>query len=475
VIYGEANLKPEGDQKQAIDSILSKFPGGGEAGDKLKDLIEKGLRESDAPISFKKDIEPWLGDEAAFFATGIGQNGQLEASAALIATTDEDKARTRSRSPRRARPDAHYKDVDYLTDELRRGGRGVRRLPRARHRGRREGRHRREQGRAEPVRRRRLQEGHRDAASDRLGLFYVNSPEFLHARGRAGARMPDSFKKFFQEPVVATVDADDDGVVVEAQRPAQLARSFAFFGEASDVLGDLPADSWVALGQKDLGKLIELLRRRLRRRGRRPRRDRGAVQGGHGARPPAGRALVDGRLRHLRARHQPASLDGALVVQTSDEASRSASCAALARTREDAGRHRARRSSDAPGGTRASRSWPVPKPIHAFVESGKAGVRLRRRGGEGRGEPGHKLGDSPDFTSVKDSLGDYNVSLYVLVKPILDLVDSTAAAQRRRLAEGQALPRAAERAGGRHLGQRRRPQVGVQARREVARLVTTPG
>jgi hypothetical protein len=29
---------------------------------------------------------------------------------------------------------------------------------------------------------------------------------------------------------------------------------------------------------------------------------------------------------------------------------------------------------------------------------------------------------------VKDSLGDYNVSLYVLVKPILDLVDSTAAA-----------------------------------------------
>jgi len=31
VMYGEANLKPEGDQKQAIDSILSKFPGGGEA------------------------------------------------------------------------------------------------------------------------------------------------------------------------------------------------------------------------------------------------------------------------------------------------------------------------------------------------------------------------------------------------------------------------------------------------------------
>ena len=29
VIYGEATLKPEGDQKEAIDTILSKFPGGG--------------------------------------------------------------------------------------------------------------------------------------------------------------------------------------------------------------------------------------------------------------------------------------------------------------------------------------------------------------------------------------------------------------------------------------------------------------
>src|SRR5215208_1428458 len=57
VMYGEATLKPEGDQKEAIDAILAKFPGGGQAGDKLKDLIEK---ESDAPINFKEDIQPWL-------------------------------------------------------------------------------------------------------------------------------------------------------------------------------------------------------------------------------------------------------------------------------------------------------------------------------------------------------------------------------------------------------------------------------
>ena len=79
LMYGEATLDPEGDEKEAIDSILAKFPGGGEAGDKLKELIEKGLRESDAPISFKDDIEPWLGDEAGFFASAVGSDNEPSA------------------------------------------------------------------------------------------------------------------------------------------------------------------------------------------------------------------------------------------------------------------------------------------------------------------------------------------------------------------------------------------------------------
>src|SRR5919198_3219471 len=70
-LYGEATLEPKGDQKAAVDSILAKFPGGGQAGEKLKEAIEKGLRESDAGITFKDDIEPWLGDEAAYFARGL--------------------------------------------------------------------------------------------------------------------------------------------------------------------------------------------------------------------------------------------------------------------------------------------------------------------------------------------------------------------------------------------------------------------
>src|SRR5215207_4153618 len=91
-VYGAATIKPEGDQKRAVDTILSKFPGGGEAGDKLKGLLEKAFRESDPPLSFKDDIEPWLGDEVAFFVSDLDTQAGKVAAAALIATDDEDQA-----------------------------------------------------------------------------------------------------------------------------------------------------------------------------------------------------------------------------------------------------------------------------------------------------------------------------------------------------------------------------------------------
>src|SRR5918995_3594375 len=115
--YGEATLKPEGEQKEAIDAILAKFPGGGGAGDKLKELLDKALRESDARVSFSKDIEPWLGDEAAFFVSGMGNDGNFKATAALVATEDEDAAlETVEKTGEGQIERKTHKEVEYLTD-----------------------------------------------------------------------------------------------------------------------------------------------------------------------------------------------------------------------------------------------------------------------------------------------------------------------------------------------------------------------
>jgi len=426
VMYAEANLAPEGDQKQAIDSILSKFPGGGEAGDKLKDLIEKGLRESDAPISFKKDIEPWLGDEAAFFVGGIAQSGDAKASAALVATTDEDRARDTLEKSAEGRLTKHdYKDVEYLTDDSDQAGAvfdgflvlGTEDGVKAAIDTSKDGRKLSDDEN--------YKKAIEDAASDRLGFFYVNSPELVNAMREVGTPLPESFRKFFKEPVAATVDADDDGVVFEADVPAELAQSFAFLGQASDVLGDLPADSWLAVGQKDFGKLLDFYANAF-----------AGVAGGRDAIEGQFKAATGLDLQQdvlswmgdfgifVRGTSLT-SLDGAFVVQTSDEAASARLLSAverLARTQMDSGTDIERRS-----GGFTVRIANVPKPIHAFVQAGKVVFAYGDAAAKDAVSAADRLGDSPDFTAARDSLGDYDVSSYVLVKPILGLIDSTAA------------------------------------------------
>ena len=105
---------------------------------------------------------------------------------------------------------------------------------------------------------------------------------------------------------MATVDADDDGVVVEANVPPELARSFAFFGEGSDLLVDLPADSWVPWARGP-GKLLEFYVDAYA--GVAGGRDaiEGQFKAATGLDLQTGRPVVDGRLRRLRPRHRLAS------------------------------------------------------------------------------------------------------------------------------------------------------------------------
>ena len=240
VLYGEATLEPEGDQKEAIDAILSKFPGGGQAGDKLKDLIEKGLRESDAPVSFKEDIEPWLGDEAAFFVSNLSPTGEDADAAGLIATDDEDQAQAAlEKSAEGKKTKKTYKDVEYLTDESGEAGavfdgflvlgteRGVKAAIDTSKGG---------QNLSDDEDYDKALDG---ASDDRLGLFYVNSQQVLKAMPQ-GAALPESFEQYFKEPFIGTFDADEDGVLFEATIPEQLAKTFAFFGQGSDLLTDMP-------------------------------------------------------------------------------------------------------------------------------------------------------------------------------------------------------------------------------------------
>jgi Protein of unknown function (DUF3352) len=427
IVYAEATLDPSGDQQQAIDSILSKFPGGGEAGDKLKELIEKGLRESDAPISFKEDIEPWLGDEAAFFATTIGSGNDPSGGAALIATDDEEKAEAALEKSAEGKITRHdYKDVEYLTDDSSEAGavfdgflvlgsepavkaaidtsKGGKKL-------------------SDDERYRNTLE---DVSEDRLGLVYVNSPEFLKS-AQAMTSVPQSFKKFFEKPFAATVDADNDGVTFEGKVPAETAQTFGFVGKGSDLLDELPGDSWLAMAQTDFGKLIDFYVDVF-----------AGVAGGRDTIEQQFHAATGLDLQKdviawmgdfgIFVRGTSLSdLDGALIIETSDEAASGRFIDALARIARQQGAESGIKV--APRGDGYAISGPsIPKPIEFFQRDGRVVLAYGVEAAKDAIDPGEKLGDSPDFTSVRDSLGDYDVSFYVLMQPIFDLIDSTGAA-----------------------------------------------
>lgn len=430
-VYGEFTLEPEGDQKDAVDSILSKFPGGGQAGEKLKELIEKGLRESDAPVSFEEDIEPWLGDEAAFFASGMTESGGFRSGAALVATDDEDAsvdALEKSAEGELRRED--YKGTEILRDESDEAAAVV-------------------DGYlvlgSEPAVKAVIdttEDGTPlseddayssaidDAADDRLGLIYVNSPAFAKSFERSGIPLPESAEAFLDEPSVATVDADEDGVTLEGAITEELARA-SFFGRSSDLFDELPAGSWLAIAQTEFGELIDFYL-------------------GFVAEPLGGRDTLERQFQAATGLDlqedvlawmgdfgifvrgtSVAELDGALIVETTDEA---ASGRFLDRLRQLAG-GTIEGGVDigplsAPGGGEGFTvsSAQLPKPVHVFQRNGRVALAYGDAAATDAVDPGQTIGDDPGFGSVRDSLGDADISFYLLMQPIFDLVDSTGAA-----------------------------------------------
>ena len=221
-----------------------------------------------------------------------------------------------------------------------------------------------------------------DAADDRLGFFYMNSPELLRSLRETGAPLPDSFGKFFEEPLVATLDADKDGVIFEGTVPEEIGRA-SLFGQASDLVEELPGDSWLGMAQTDFGKLVDFYVDAF-----------AGVAGGRDAieqqlKAATGldlqRDVIDwmGDFGIFVRGTSVAELDGALIIETKDEAASGRFISALERLAKTQGQGAgADRPAGRPGGgkgfTASERRDPEADP--RLPEGRQGGVRLRRRG-----------------------------------------------------------------------------------------------
>lgn len=431
VIYGEVTLKPEGDQKEAVDTVVSKFPGQGSAGDRLQGLVDKALEDSEAGISYKDDVEPWLGDEAAFFVTGRN----LDQNVALLAADDEDKAREAlEKSAEGKVTKKTYKGVEYLMDEGEETNAGAVLdgfLMFGTEAGVKAAIDTREGGSA-------LADSDDynnaidDVSDDRLGLVYINSPQLLKDNAGAAAAVPDNFKQVFEEPTVVTIDADDDGVVFEGSLPQATADTLPFLGQGSELITELPADSWLAMAQPDFDRTLDFFVE-----------SAAGFAGGRDALEQQFKAATGLDLQRdvldwmgdfgVFARGTNVNdVDGALIIETSDEAASGRLIDRLRKLAETQADNPGDRvvPLTAPGGgegfTLVSRS--IPRPLHLFQREGRVVLAFGDQAAADAVESSQSLGDSAGYEQAAASLGDYDISFYLDVAPILELVESTGAA-----------------------------------------------
>ena len=423
--YGEVDLGPSGDQKKAIDALVGKFPGEGDTAERLRSLIEEGLRDSEAPITFEEDVEPWLGDTAAFFVKGA----EPESSAALVATTDDDAARDAiEKSFEGDAREKTYEGVDYLSDGEGAGGVVDGFVVLGNEAALKAAVDTSDGG--SPLE---DDEAYKDAiadvAEDRLGLFYINMPALQQVLQRQQPAL-GSFGDLFEEPLVTTFDVDRDGVTFEADAPRSLAATTPFLGQGSELVNELPADSWLALAQPDLGKLLDYY----------------VDAFGQAA---GGREALAGRLSAITGLDLDrdllgwmgdfgvfvrgaslAELNGAVVIETTDPAASARLITRLGML--------ARRSQPTSGTTIEPLAVPgegegltlrddeIPAPVHLFQRGDRVVLAYGDAAAEDALDPAQRLGDSAEFAEAAKSLDGYAVSFYLAAAPVLELADSAA-------------------------------------------------
>jgi hypothetical protein len=117
-LYIEATLRPEGEQKDAAESALSKLLATDDPGGFLGGVLQDGLDEAGSDLLFDTDVEPWLGDSAGVFFRSFGEDAD---GAVMVATTDP--AATQEAIDKDAKSDdaaeraASYRGFDYTVDD----------------------------------------------------------------------------------------------------------------------------------------------------------------------------------------------------------------------------------------------------------------------------------------------------------------------------------------------------------------------
>jgi hypothetical protein len=363
LFYAAATIRPEGDQKDAVDAIGRKVFRTADPGERIQRELDREFKEDPTTrdATYAEDIEPWLGRRIGVALTRLGPGGQTQ-WAAIIASKDNGKAKETIEQEAKDQRAAKrtYKDATYYYDAADTTGFGVvgnyvvlgtepalRAVIDAS----------KAKGLAEKA-------DFNSAASgseDKLGFGYFDLNAVvagLNASGQLPPGQAQGLRSLLgggSKPVTMSLAAQSDRVSLEViargiqqQQPAS---------PPSELVSTLPGDAWLALGAR-LGDSVKQITSQL-----------------GGSLEAAGQQLST-------------TIDGARGIRIT--------------------------------------SGQMPGAINAVVKGDTLVIAYGDLAARDAFAPASRLGDSPDYKAAQESLGGSQPSLFVVFGPIAELVGTQA-------------------------------------------------
>jgi hypothetical protein len=272
-LYFEGVVRPEGDQRDDVLDAAGKVLHTDDPERKVRQLIDKALKESDDPdVTYKDDIAPWLGEKAGVWVTGVdrGKPGYV----AVVATKDTDKAQEAIdkgvKSGGGKVKQRSYEGVDYQVDKdgVAAGIVGDFFTVGTEPEFKRTVKAEKGDSLAEDKRYTSTIDGLDD---DRLGLFYVDLKPFFEQALKSDpdtAGQLEQFRAIFPidklEPLAGALLANGDRIAFDTLMSGPgvgALKAFApFLGTGkTPLVSELPGDSWAAFGAPNVGPGLKSL------------------------------------------------------------------------------------------------------------------------------------------------------------------------------------------------------------------------
>ncbi|MGH2968142.1 MAG: DUF3352 domain-containing protein, partial [Solirubrobacteraceae bacterium] len=273
-LYVEAMVRPDGALREDALAAAGKVLGTPDPARRIEELVQQVLADSQDPkLDYARDVKPWLGSKAGFWIAAGGE-GEEAKGAAVLAATDTEKAqeaidRAVQGGDKRFSERSH-RDVDYqvahdgaaaavVEDFVVLGTEAE--LERT----------------IDAVKGDALASDDRyesavgELEQERLAHFYVDTKALIDQALRqdpGAARQLEQIRRLFPidelGAITGSFSADGSRLAIDAMTSAEggelLEQLAALTGTGSTpLLGELPGDSWLALGSPELGETVERL------------------------------------------------------------------------------------------------------------------------------------------------------------------------------------------------------------------------